>query len=153
MQKKYGIEDQPAEAGIEEGDLEDVVPYGSTLSMMTPVGSLTKGIRRVTKEAAEKAPGVLRKLEAPLFADAVKEGAEEAGSKGFAKFIRGEADDVAKKSAPAAKETLKVERFATGNPKVKELQFERRYLDLKTPEGRRRLKEIDDLLKNRTYAD
>lgn len=143
------------EEGIEEGDLEDVVPYGSTLSMLTPLGGAKKALRKGAKEVAEHAPGIIRKLEqkaAPLFSDAVEAGATKPGAKSFAKFIRGGEEVV--ENAPKKKlETLKVPRFSTGNEKLKALQAERESLNLKTPEGRDRLKEIDHMLENRTYFD
>lgn len=58
--------DKPEEEGAIEGDLEDVVPYGSTLSMLTPLGGLKGAARHGAEEFAEHAPSLLGKLRGML---------------------------------------------------------------------------------------
>lgn len=150
FQKKYGDENAPDEEGAIEGDLEDVIPGGSVLSMLTPLG----GAKKALKQGVEAAPGIIRKISqkgAPLFSEAVESGTTGTGAKNFAKFIRGEDIELATAASKKAKpESLKVPRFGSSN-KLKALQEERNTLDLKTEAGRSRLKEIDHMLKNRTY--
>lgn len=85
----------------------------------------------------------------PLFSDAVAEGKAEKGAEGFAQFIRG----AGKKPVVQERrviETVRTPRFGSSD-QVRKLMDERKYLDLKTKAGRDRLKEIDQMLSNRTY--
>ena len=69
FQKKQGMQGAPEEKGIEEQELEDIVPGGSYLSAALPLGAgkklLTKGGRMLAEEAipvAKTAGGVLDDL-------------------------------------------------------------------------------------------
>lgn len=110
-------------------------------------------VRQGEKAVAKSALDKLRDEGKPMFSEAVSAGKTEAGPSAFSKFIRGEGAQVAgeaEKAAAQPKQVLNQPRFGTSD-KVKVLQDERQSLNLNTPEGRGRLKEIDDLLKNRTY--
>lgn len=156
------------EPGIEP---DYTLEEGAMLAAGAPAAATTGGLRAVAKYAGKKAlqkgeqalgNTALDKLKEkgppanPPHWSEVAKGEGEAPS--FAKFIRGEAkkeEGSAANMAPAGaakpeKESLQVPRFGT-NEKVKALQNERQSLNLNTPEGRARLKEIDSMLSNRSY--
>lgn len=54
------FEDKPEEEGAVEGDLEDIVPYGSTISMVTPMGAGKKLARKGAKELAEHTDDIVK---------------------------------------------------------------------------------------------
>lgn len=146
-EQETGEKFQP-EPGIEEDyTIED------TASIL--VGGPAAGMaRRAATAGARKAGGVaVEKLKQkgappPRFDEAVA-GGRESGGKSFAEFIRSEKAP-AQGPAKQKPEVLNQPRFGT-NDRVRELQAERQGLDLKSPQGRDRLKEIDRLLENRTY--
>lgn len=155
---EQGIAQEEARTGekfVDEPGIEPDEVTNTAIDLGT--GGTSGLVRRVGSMAAGKATNAgLNKLKEsgmpnkPSFHEAVAAGETKPGSFNFAKFIRGEGN-----SAPKAMnkpETLQVPRMGT-NDKVKALQSERQYLNLKTPEGRDRLKEIDHMLKNRTYFE
>lgn len=96
-QDKYQTENKvivPKEKGAEEGDLEDIIPGGSALSMMTPIGTGKAVVKKGIKELAEMgAPKIL------------KEGAREAKNNALAIFnkLKSANDQL----APNAQKTMK----------------------------------------------
>lgn len=80
FQRKYG-ESGPRERGIEEQDLEDIVPGGSYLSMALPFGSskIRKGTSMLRKLAEKEAPAV-RRAARELGEEFTEEAAEKAPS-------------------------------------------------------------------------
>jgi hypothetical protein len=137
----------PEEPGIEpDYTLEDAASIaltGPAAGMARKAGSLAvnKAGRAGIEKLKEKGPP-------PAFHEAVKAGETGTGPSNFAKFIRGEAKEVAKDVKKP--ESLQVPRMGTSD-KAKDLMAEREILNLKTPAGRDRLKEIDQILANRTY--
>lgn len=95
-QDKYQTENKvivPKEKGIEEGDLEDIIPGGSALSAMTPLGAGKSLARKGLKELAKAgAPKIL------------KEGASEAKSRALDIFKK--LKDMNDKLAPNAQKTV-----------------------------------------------
>lgn len=80
--KKYGVTDERSEEpGIEEQDLEDIVPGGSILSMALPVGMAKRGARKAGTMAVKAGMELM-------------EAAEKQGAKNIGKLIE--------KGAPAA---------------------------------------------------
>lgn len=149
------------EPGIEpdevtEGLITAPITGGATVpGMARSVGGMA--VRQAEKSAAKS---VLDKVKEggmpksqPTFSEGVAAGTASPGGNNFAKFIRqAEETEVPAGTATATKQTVVTPRFGT-TPEVKALQSERQFLDLKTPQGRARLQEIDGLLKNRTYTD
>lgn len=69
--QEYGIE-SPEEPGIEEGDLEDVVPYGSTLSMATPIGSIKKVGKKAVTKSIDELRGIIPEEKLAKIADEIR---------------------------------------------------------------------------------
>lgn len=147
------------EQGIEEDTtIEDtalLVAGGPAAGMAKRAGSLA--LTKAKGAAVDKLKE--RGAPKPAFHEAVSAG-KETGAPSFAKFIRGDEPKAPSKLGsmgkpdsaprPEVKEALVTPRFGTSD-RVKQLQTERQSLDLKSPEGRQRLKDIDAILENRSY--
>lgn len=156
---KSGQKFEPEEGVKPDYSLEEA----AMLATGAPAGATTGGLRAIGKYVAKKAlqegektagNSLINKLKdkgapAPRWSDVAK---NEGEVEKFADFIRPKSKiaEAENSAVSTPKEVINTPRFGT-NDKVKVLQDERQALNLNTPNGRDRLKEIDSLLSNRTY--
>lgn len=149
MPEEEGLEEHLSPGGVLEPEDVPLLFAGAPLKVIQSVGGLAS--RKLGKKAIDslKEKGM---PERPRFDQAVQAGEAKTGASEFSKFIRKQTDAPESNPAPEKLKSLKQDRFTT-DQNVSRLQTEREALDLKSPEGRKRLSEIDKLLKNRTYFE
>lgn len=166
---QQGIAEHEARTGTKYAEEPGIEPDEITESIMTaPLtgGASIPGVARslggaavrqaeksATKSALDKIKEGGMPQAKPTFSEGVAAGAAAPGGSGFAKFIRQAEQEAPAGPGPKAGpvETVMTSTATKVNPRIKALQDESQFLNMKTPEGRARAAEIDKLLKNRTY--